>query len=285
MPKKENKRQQEMKEIIEKEKVEQQKLEEEKKAKQDKTKVEQEEIVEQKQKRTKGKAKHKSQDKEQNKEQNKDKNLEDNKKENKSINQERQEKPDNKETKEKKEHKEENKKQEENKKSNEKLVKASNNKISKIEEIEKEIKSNRKLPEEQQNQIHTRVFQNIFLAVIIILYLNFIILGFWNIENSVFVVDLKVFSMSILVIAIGVIEYAYKKDSGRHAIHGIETLVLAIATMGFIYLNMMWQEKFIPVVVIVALAFAIYYVAKTIIIYKKMKKQFSLENIKEIIKK
>ena len=276
MPKKENKRQEEIKEIIEKEKVEQQKLEEEKKAKQDKTKVEQEEIVEQKQKRTKGKAKHKSQDKEQNKEQNEDKNLEDNKKENKSKNQESQEK---------KEHKEENKKQEENKKSNEKLVKASNNKISKIEEIEKEIKSNRKLPEEQQNQIHTRVFQNIFLAVIIILYLNFIILGFWNIENSVFVVDLKVFSMSILVIAIGVIEYAYKKDSGRHAIHGIETLVLAIATMGFIYLNMMWQEKFIPVVVIVALAFAIYYVAKTIIIYKKMKKQFSLENIKEIIKK
>ncbi len=154
-----------------------------------------------------------------------------------------------------------------------------------MQEVEKEIKSNKNLPEEQLNQIHTRVFQNIFLAVIIILYLNFIILGFKNIENSVFLVDLKVFSMSILVIAIGVIEYAYKKDSGRHAIHGIETLVLAIATMGFIYLNMMWQEKFVPVVVITALVFAIYYVAKTIAIYKKMKKQFSLENIKEMIKK
>ena len=154
-----------------------------------------------------------------------------------------------------------------------------------MQEVEKEIKSNKNLPEEQLNQIHTRVFQNIFLAVIIILYLNFIILGFKNIENSVFLVDLKVFSMSILVIAIGVIEYAYKKDSGRHAINGIETLVLAIATMGFIYLNMMWQEKFVPVVVITALVFAIYYVAKTIVIYKKMKKQFSLENIKEMIKK
>ena len=91
--------------------------------------------------------------------------------------------------------------------------------------------------------------------------------------------------MSILVIAIGVIEYAYKKDSGRYAIHGIETLILAIVTMGFIYLNMMWQERFIPVVVATALIIAIYYVAKTIAIYKKMKKQFSLENIKEIIRK
>lgn len=55
--------------------------------------------------------------------------------------------------------------------------------------------------------------------------------------------------------------------------------------MGFIYLNMMWQERFIPVIVATALIIAIYYVAKTIVIYKKMKKQFSLENIKEIIRK
>ena len=189
-----------------------------------------------------------------------------------------------KEEKQKAKSKEKGKKEKKEKVGN-KLTKVSNQQVQQIEEVEKEIKSNKKLPEEQQNQIHTRVFQNIFLAVIIILYLNFIILGFWNIENSVFVVDLKVFSMSILVIAIGVIEYAYKKDSGRHAIHGIETLVLALATMSFIYLNMMWQEKFVPVVVIVALVFAIYYVAKTIIIYHKMKKQFSIENIKEIIKK
>ena len=166
-----------------------------------------------------------------------------------------------------------------------KLTKLSNQQMQPIEEVGKEIKSVKRLPEEQLNQIHTRVFQNVFLAVIVILYLNFIILGFKNIENSVFVVDLKVFSMSILVIAIGVIEYAYKKDSGRYAIHGIETLILAIVTMGFIYLNMMWQERFIPVVVATALIIAIYYVAKTIVIYKKMKKQFSLENIKEIIRK
>lgn len=273
MPKKENKRQQEIKEIIEKDKLEQQKL------KQNKPKKE---LAENKIELEKGKIKKSAKHQKQN-EIEKKQDIKQNKEEKKKENQESQKKLELKETQE--EPKKENKKQEQNKKSNEKIEKASNTKISKIEEIEKEIKSNKKLPDEQQNQIHTRVFQNIFLAVIIILYLNFIILGFKNIENSVFVVDLKVFSMSILVIAIGVIEYAYKKDSGRHAIHGIETLVLAIATMGFIYLNMMWQEKFIPIVVIVSLIVAIYYIAKTIIVYQKMKKQFSIENIKEIIKK
>ena len=185
----------------------------------------------------------------------------------------------------KKQNKTEKEKQNNKKEKDNKLTKLSNQQMQPIEEVGKEIKSVKRLPEEQLNQIHTRVFQNVFLAVIVILYLNFIILGFKNIENSVFVVDLKVFSMSILVIAIGVIEYAYKKDSGRYAIHGIETLILAIVTMGFIYLNMMWQERFIPVVVATALIIAIYYVAKTIVIYKKMKKQFSLENIKEIIRK
>ena len=268
MPKKENRRQQEMKEIIEKEKLEQQKLE---KAKPNKPKEEtRENKTKQEKNETKKKEKYQKQD---------EKNKNEDKKQNNKQEQSQ------KTQKGKKQNQEKVKTKEKDKKANEKLEKISNNKISKIDEIGKEIKSNKKLPEEQLNQIHTRVFQNIFLAIIVILYLNFIILGFKNIENSVFVVDLKVFSMSILVIAIGVIEYAYKKDSGRHAIHGIETLVLAIATMGFIYLNMMWQEKFIPIVVIVALIVAIYYTAKTIIIYQKMKKQFSLENIKEIIKK
>lgn len=59
--------------------------------------------------------------------------------------------------------------------------------------------------------MNVEVFKNIAIAIVMVVFLNFIILGFINIENSVFLVDLKVFAVSILAIAIGVFEYAYKK--------------------------------------------------------------------------
>ncbi len=159
------------------------------------------------------------------------------------------------------------------------------NEIKQMQEtIEKEMKSNKQIPEAELNKINTRVFQNICLAIIMMFYFNFIILGFINIENAVFLVDLKVFSLVVLVIAIGTFEYAYKKDSGRHAIHGIEVLVIALITISLIYVNIMMADKFIPITVMITYIFAIYYIAKAIIIYKKMKKQYFINNMKEIIK-
>lgn len=159
------------------------------------------------------------------------------------------------------------------------------NEIKQMQEtIEKEMKSNKQIPQAELNKINTRVFQNICLAIIMMFYFNFIILGFINIENAVFLVDLKVFSLVVLVIAIGTFEYAYKKDSGRHAIHGIEVLVIALITISLIYVNIMMADKFIPITVMITYIFAIYYIAKAIIIYKKMKKQYFINNMKEIIK-
>ena len=153
------------------------------------------------------------------------------------------------------------------------------------EAVGKEIKKNKKVADVELGKIHTRVFQNICLAVAMMLYLNFVVLGFVNIENPVFVTDLKVFSIALLVIAVGVFEYAYKKDSGRHALHGIEILMLAFSTMAFIYVNLMWPRKFVYIVALITFLFAIYYVAKAIIVYKKMKKQYFINEMKKVIKR
>lgn len=185
---------------------------------------------------------------------------------------------------------EKNKKQE-NKTEHSKEKKSNTKELSKIE-LEKikdvlkdESKNNKKIPKEELNSIYKTVFKNIFLAIIIMFYFNFIVLGFINIENSIFLTDIKVFSLLILAIAIGILENAYKKDSGTHAIYGIETLILSIVTIGFIYLNIMYTDKFIPITVFIAYIFAIYYIAKSIIIYKKLKKQYYINNLKENIKK
>ena len=169
---------------------------------------------------------------------------------------------------------------EENKKSIEKID------IKKIQEtLKKEITAKKVIPKEEQDKMNVEVFKNIAIAIVMVVFLNFIILGFINIENSVFLVDLKVFAVSILAIAIGVFEYAYKKDSGKIAIYGIETLILAFAMLAFIYLDIMCHSNFVIITVVITYTIAIYYTVKSIIIYQKMKKQYYINSMKEIIKK
>lgn len=60
--------------------------------------------------------------------------------------------------------------------------------------------------------MNVEVFKNIAIAIVMVVFLNFIILGFINIENSVFLVDLKVFAVSILAIAIGVLNMHIKRQ-------------------------------------------------------------------------
>lgn len=152
-------------------------------------------------------------------------------------------------------------------------------------EVKKDLKTKNKLPKEEEKRLSSVVFENLCVAIAIMIYLFFIILGFINIKEEVYNVDLKVFSVIILVIAILLFERAYKKDNGKLCAFGIETLFLAIITMGFLYINLELQNMFLPITAIISLLFAIYYVAKSIYLYSKLKKKYFVDNMKDIIQK
>lgn len=152
-------------------------------------------------------------------------------------------------------------------------------------EVKKDLKSKNKLPKTEERKLSSVVFENLCVAIAVMIYLFFIILGFINIKEEVYVVDLKVFSFIILVIAILLFERAYKKDSGKLCAFGIEVLFLSITTMGLLYANIEINNIFLPVAATVSLLFAIYYVAKSIYLYTKMKKSYFVDNMKDIIKK
>ena len=158
-----------------------------------------------------------------------------------------------------------------------------------MEEIEKtvqeELKSKKVIPIEEQKKMNGEVFKNLLIAIAIEVFFNFIILGFINIEQSVFIVDLKVFAVSLLAVAIGTFEYAYKKDSGKIAIYGIEMLVLALCMLAAIYIDIMLNSKFVIIAILTTYAIAIYYTVKSIIVYTKMKRQYFIDSMKKIIKK
>ena len=197
--------------------------------------------------------------------------------------------------KEKKEPKEQNKnsKQETNSKNKiqvKEKQEEKNNKIKKAEkleiqeEVEKELKNNKKLPKEEQYKLNSIVFRNLCTIIVIMVYFIFLILGFINIEIPVLITDFKVFSLTILALAIIFFEIAYKKDSGKYCITGIEMLVLSLVTVALMYITIMYPAKYIYITSAVSFVFAIYYVGKAIVLYCKTKKNYSIDSMNKIIK-
>lgn len=156
-------------------------------------------------------------------------------------------------------------------------------KLIKFEEIKNIFKRKKAIPKEDLKEINKPVFYNILVAIIVLVYFIFLILGFNNIEKNVYQTDLKVFSMCILFLAIILLEKAYKKDSGTLAIYGIETIVIAIITLALIYVEFMASANYINIVLTISYILAIYYVIKSIIIYIRRRKKYFVNNMKDMI--
>lgn len=174
-----------------------------------------------------------------------------------------------------------------NKKESTKKLKTKQQEDINIEQIEQEIINKKKLPKEEENKINKKAFENILIADILMVFLYFISLGSLNIETSIFLTDLKVFSLGLIIFTIILFEISYKKENGNLAIHGIECLVLAIFMLFCTYLYTVYMKDFYIYVSIFSYIAAAYYVGKAVVIHKKMKKKYyaSLSDIDEIIKK
>ena len=156
-----------------------------------------------------------------------------------------------------------------------------------IEKLAEVIENKKRIPKDELKKLNNKVFENILIAIMVMLYLYFIILGSINIATDAFLTDLKVFSILTLLLAIILFEKSFEKSNRNLCIHGIEILVLAIVTLSSIYTYSLFVDKFKLIIAISSFAFGIYYILKSIIIYIKLKKHYyKKENdIKEIIKK
>ena len=153
------------------------------------------------------------------------------------------------------------------------------------EEIAKKIENKKKLPTEQRKKIYKKIAINIIIAWAIVIYFIFVNLGSMHIEEEVFITDLKVFSLTIIAIAIIVFENAYNKDSGKTALFGIETFIVAIATLVSIYIYILHKEMFTWYIAISSFTVTIYYLVKSTIIAIHNKKEYkkTISDVKEII--
>ena len=161
-------------------------------------------------------------------------------------------------------------------------------KKSTIEKIEKEINEKTKLPYEIKEKIKKEVFTNIAIASIIILYFIFIVLGSAGSIKNVRAIDLNIFSILFLGIAIIIFEISYRKDDGKLAMYGIESLVVAIFTLFLPYIIFELNESNKKYYLMSSIYIAIYYILKSIVIAVKTKNKHmnsNISDVKEIVKK
>ena len=155
-----------------------------------------------------------------------------------------------------------------------------------IEEIEKEKKQRKKMSKEYEKKANKKIFRNVIIAIVILAFCILKILGYINIKEDIFIVDLKVFSISILIFAIILFERSYKNIDLELFTHGLESLFVAIATLCEVYIYQLFTDKFIMVIAIESLLISAYYIFKCTRIYSKTKKEYikSLNDISEIVK-
>lgn len=154
-----------------------------------------------------------------------------------------------------------------------------------IEKMLQTISTNKKIPKDIMKKIYSAIFENLFIAIVIMVYMLFIILGYHNIEKGMYATDLKVFTGILFVLTIYLMEKAYKNKNIKLIINSIEGLVLSICNMFFIYFHMMFFEKYCVIVGMVSLSFAVYYIIKAIIVLfiKRRKYLRTMSDIIEIL--
>ena len=111
-------------------------------------------------------------------------------------------------------------------------------------------------------------------------------MGMSNIPTDTYLMDLKVFSIALLIITIGIFEFAYKKDKAEFWLHGVEVMIVAVFTVYLIYFYSIYYNSFGNIVISVATVYLIYYAAKVLIMQKSaINKYKNLTDIGEIVKR
>ena len=150
---------------------------------------------------------------------------------------------------------------------------------------EEKMEEKKKLPKDEKNKIYKKMLINFLIGVLVSLYLLFLSLGFVNINPEKFLVDIKVFSVILVALAIVIFEFAYKKDSGEIAIKGIEFLALGIMTLSLNYIFILKSSIYKRVDMWLMLGFIIYYFIKNTFVYLIEKKKYknTISDVKQII--
>ena len=147
------------------------------------------------------------------------------------------------------------------------------------------IKERKILPETIKKNIINSIFFSIILFIIMLVITLIINVSFNELDLKEFDSYIDIIQIFCALISVGILETAYRKDSGKIALFGIEFLIFSICVLFVPYMYISKDNiAFLKTTITV---FAVYYFIKSIIIFLYTKNKYLRENmsdIKELVK-
>lgn len=149
-----------------------------------------------------------------------------------------------------------------------------------------EIEERRKLPKNVKDSISKTIFQDLFVAVIIMAYFCIINITYYKLESYKFEEYMKYFALGIILVTVIFFEFAYRKNSLNLGIIGIELLLCGVISLYIPYIFLHTTSALRVSIMILPATLVGYYAIKSIIIFKQNQFQYrsNLSDVKEIVK-
>ena len=152
-------------------------------------------------------------------------------------------------------------------------------------DVVKELGTKITIPKGIKLVIFDKMFKNLCMAVLVLLYFIFVNLGYIKLSPKVFEGDLHVFAGILIILTIVSFELGYRRNSIEMGMHGAELLFLSIVTlfMPYIYFHRGLILRFIYS--FSAIYVMVYYFIKCVYIYMNETRKYKngLSDIKEIV--
>ena len=148
--------------------------------------------------------------------------------------------------------------------------------MEKAKLMQLEIEEKRKLPQDVKENIKTNIFHNLIAAVIILAYLAAINVIYYTFKQNDFEYYMKYFALGIIVVTVIDLELAYRKDSKKLWLIGVELLACGILSLYIPYIYLHTTAYLRNCVMLLPAVLLIYYAFKSLIIFKQ--NQFKYRN-------
>ena len=152
-----------------------------------------------------------------------------------------------------------------------------------LNEIEN-IKKDRQISSEDKNKIKGRLIANAGISISIIILMMIFLVVSKSQGKTLSTFTYNIGAVQLLILALIVLEIAYKKDEGSFVIFGLEILCISIITLFSPYIFLKFSYFAINMIIGVI---TIYYIGKIIVIYNLESKRYlsKLSDIPDIVKK
>ena len=152
-------------------------------------------------------------------------------------------------------------------------------------DITKELDTKIKIPKDIKESIYTKIFNELGIAILIFLYIIVLNFSFIKVNENTFTNCVHGISGAVCVFAIVLFEIAYRKDSGKIGLYGVEQLALSLITLFMPYIYFKRSTTFRNLYSLFGLYISVYYSIKALVVYVIEVRRYKagLSDIKEIV--